>query len=89
MTGFSEFVSNNIWLCIVVGVILVIVVDEVLGLTRSIFGDNMDDAPATPQARARDQAERALDPLDAPPKEQEEGEVPIDALLTPKQPRRK
>ncbi len=87
MSGLSDFVANNIWLCIVVGVIAIIVIDEVLGLTRSIFGDNMDNAPATPQARARDEAEDFVDPIDALQKEEEDAEVTVDDLLTP--PRKK
>jgi hypothetical protein len=87
MTGLTEFVTNNIWLCIVIGVIAVIVLDEVLGITRGIFGDNMDNAPATPQARARDEMAEAVDPIEALQREADDAEITVDDLLTP--PRRK
>lgn len=87
MTALSAFVENNIWLCLVIGVIAVIAIDEVLGITKGLFGDNMDDAPATPQARARDEAENYIDPIDELQKEREEAEVTVDDLLTP--PKRK
>ena len=87
MSAVSDFVANNIWLCIVLGVIAVIAIDEILGITRAMFGDDMDDAPATPQARARDEAETFIDPIDKLQHEEEEAEVTVDDLLTP--PKRK
>ena len=43
MDQLVDFVEANLWLCIVVGVIILIVGDEILGVTNGLFGDAADD----------------------------------------------
>lgn len=77
MTAIAEFIQNNIWLCIGIGVVLVIVGDEVLGVSRSIFGDD-DDYPKDPGPPPPAE----LDPWAEDQTEESKGST-IDDLLTP------
>ena len=84
MDTIYSFVSENLALVIILGVIAVIVGDEVLGISRGLLGDETENLPATPQARAKAE-EEWVDPLEETPSE---GEAKLDDFLTPP-PRRK
>ena len=73
----TNFISENLALCVILGVLLVIVGDEVLGLSRGLLGDEADNLPATPAARK--QPEEINDPIESA----QPGDTPIDAFLTP------
>lgn len=45
MEALAEFVRANLWLCLGAGVVIVIVGDEILGLSRALFGDAPEDRP--------------------------------------------
>ena len=64
MNELSSFVVNNIWLVLGVGVIFVVIADEVLGLSRNLLGDETETV-AQEQRREREAAEEEdEDPLD-------------------------
>ena len=84
MEDIGQFVSENLALCIIVGVILIIIGDEVLGVSRGLLGDDADNLPATPKAREKSE-ETYVDPLEETPKE---GEARIEDFLQP-QPRKR
>ncbi|MEO0359926.1 MAG: hypothetical protein AAF322_02400 [Pseudomonadota bacterium] len=76
MAALQEFFLNNFVLVAVAAVLLVIVADEALGLSRAIFGD--DEDVVTREERDRRPAE------DESPRPPEEGEGPtVDDLLDP------
>lgn len=79
MDEIRTFIENNVWLCLGVGVVAFIVLDEVFGFTRKTLGDDDDDLPATPKARAK-QEEEWVDPMD---QQMEEGEPTVDDVLFP------
>ena len=64
MPDITSFFLNNIWLCIGIGVVLVLIADEVLGVSRALLSDPTDDVPF--EKRNRDKAAQAdlIDPLD-------------------------
>ena len=64
MDEFYSLFLNNIWLFIGLGVVLVIVLDELLGLSRGMFGDDTDDMPLKPRDPKAPPAEPKEDPLD-------------------------
>lgn len=64
MNVIVEFVQNNIWLCLGIGVVVVIVADEVFGVTRNLLGDASErrrDAPAAPPPPPDPLVEREVD----------------------------
>ena len=80
--SLGQFVSENLGLVIVLGVVLVIIVDEVLGVSRGLLGDDTDNLPATP--KAREEADRRIDEIADPLEEEpEEGEATVDDFLPP------
>ncbi len=64
MDEFYNLFLNNIWLFIGLGVVLVIVLDELLGLSRGMLGDDTDDMPLKPRDPKAPLAEPKEDPLD-------------------------
>ena len=81
MLQLTEFIQENIWLCIGVGVVLIIVGDELFGVTKSLFGDDADDYGFSRSARLREEkmAEQAEE--DFP---EADDTVSVEDLLTPK-----
>ena len=63
MDRLFEFAEANIWLCAVIAIVVVIVADEVLGVSRGLFGDD-DEEVAEEERAERREAARAAD--DAP-----------------------
>ena len=43
MEQIADFVRDNFWICLIVGFIILVVGDEVLGVTKGLFGDAADD----------------------------------------------
>ena len=43
MEQIAEFVQDNLWLCLVIGAVVLIVGDELFGVTKGLFGDAADD----------------------------------------------
>ena len=62
MDEISTIILNNIWLFLGLGVILIIVADEILGLSRGLLGDDSEEMPLKP----RDPDAEPPDPLDDP-----------------------
>lgn len=86
MEAIEQFVVDNFVLVIVGAIVFVIVVDEVLGLTRAVFGDD-DDAPGAPGApgeRPDPRVDSAADgPRDAAEDAADDGTPTVDDLLDP------
>ncbi|MGB0506721.1 MAG: hypothetical protein ACPGGK_11045 [Pikeienuella sp.] len=53
MQQVVDFFLDNLWLCVGAGVILVVVGDEVLGLSKGMFGDDTDDMSMEPRNRKK------------------------------------
>ena len=64
MDEFYNLFLNNIWLFIGLGVVLVIVLDELLGLSRGMLGDDTDNLPLKPRDPKAPPPEPEEDPLD-------------------------
>lgn len=76
----SEFFWNNFWICLGVGVLIVVVGDEVLGVSRNLLSDGTEDMKFTADQRRKQREDAAPpDPLDD--LEAEEGETSIDDFL--------
>lgn len=58
MQQIIDFFMDNLWLCLGAGVILVIIGDEVLGLSKGMFGDETDDMPMEPRNRHKPERRR-------------------------------
>ncbi|MEM7545647.1 MAG: hypothetical protein AAF367_08935 [Pseudomonadota bacterium] len=87
MNAMGVFISENLWLTVGVGVLAVIILDEILGVSRGIFGDDGDDIDL-PHKRTDDQAEaEPFDPVEDLQREEDTAEVIVDDLLTPTQPK--
>lgn len=84
MLQLTEFIQDNLWICLIGAVILWIVADELFGISRGIFGD--EDAADTYGLNRRD--ERAEEKMrreaeaDFP---EESDNVPVEDFLTPTQ----
>lgn len=81
MESLLQFFENNIWLCVIIGIVLIILIDEVLGITRGIFGDDMDDVELPHQSN--NQKTPPEDPIEALQREEESADITVDDLLTP------
>ena len=53
MAGLYAFVEANLWLCLGAGVVILIVADEVFGLSRALFGTPPEDRPPDPPRAQR------------------------------------
>jgi hypothetical protein len=73
-----DFFLDNLWLCIGAGIILVVIGDEVLGLSKGMFGDETDDMAMEPRNRGKQQKRDKNQP------EEEEKELVIDDMLNRK-----
>ena len=65
MEGFYNLVLNNVWLFAGLGFVLVLVADELIGLSRSVLGDETEDMPLKPRDPKAPPPEPEEDPLDA------------------------
>lgn len=45
MSDITTFVLNNIWVCLGVGILVIVIVDEVLGVSRALLADPTDTLP--------------------------------------------
>lgn len=81
MEAIEGFVVDNFVLVIVGAIIFVIIADEVLGLTRAVFGDDDDGLGERPEMRS-DRSFGAPD--DAPADEPDDGgeDAPDDGTPT-------
>ena len=55
MPDITAFFLNNIWLCLGIGAVLIIVADEVLGVSRALLSDPTDSLPYDKNVREREQ----------------------------------
>lgn len=63
MIWIQEFVRENIWLCVIIGVVIWIVLSEVFGLSQRVFGGRDDyteprEHPTPEMERAARQAQQ-------------------------------
>lgn len=56
MPDITTFVLNNIWLCVGIGALVVIIADEVLGVSRALLSDPTDNLPYDKNVREREQS---------------------------------
>ncbi|MGB0853107.1 MAG: hypothetical protein ACPGVA_16600 [Pikeienuella sp.] len=82
MPDITSFVLNNIWLCLGIGVIVVMVADEILGVSRALFADPTDDLPFEKRNREKAAKAEIVDPLDNL-SEREDGPS-VEDMLRPK-----
>ena len=80
MQQVVDFIQENLWICIIVGFLVIVVGDEFLGVTKALFGDD-DDYGLSRGSRKKiekisEEAER-----DFP---EEEDSVSIEDMLSPK-----
>lgn len=80
MDQFVEFAANNLWLCIVIGVLILIVGDEVFGVTKGLFGDDADDYGFSRSARKETEEVSREAQQDFP---DEDATVSFDDLMGP------
>lgn len=82
MSDITSFFLNNIWICIGVGVVLVLIIDEVLGVSRALLADPTEDLPFEKQNRIRASEAEIVDPLDN--LEDKEDGPSVEDMLRPK-----
>ena len=71
MHELQDFISNNLWLCLGLGLVVLVVGDEILGVTRNLIGDEEERLTREAKAKYREiekQEEEELDLIDEPPK---------------------
>lgn len=64
MSDITSFLLNNIWVCIGVGVVLILIIDEVLGVSRALLSDPTEDVPFEKKNRMKASEAEIVDPLD-------------------------
>ena len=86
MSDITTFFLNNIWLCLGVGALVLIIADEVLGVSRSLLADPTDNLPYAKAAREREHQSTppAAEFDDLQNLEETEGGLSVDDMLRPK-----
>lgn len=86
MPDITTFFLNNIWLCVGVGVLIVIIADEVLGVSRALLSDPTDNLSYDKNVRERENNRTPTpEEVDALDRLGEDEEGPsIEDMLRPK-----
>lgn len=86
MSDITAFFLNNIWLCIGLGALIIIIADEVLGVSRSLLADPTDQLPYDKNIRERENVQaRATEETDQLDQFGEAEDGPsIEDMLRPK-----
>jgi hypothetical protein len=82
MSDITTFFLNNIWVCLGVGALIIIIVDEVLGVSRTLLADPTDTLPYDKNIRDRTPPSDIINPLDR--LDEEEDGPSVEDMLRPK-----